>query len=109
MVDDQVIKIGLFTEGKFLSNGTFADAYEINDDNGNPAILKWLRADAPKGGVERFQNESWALRQLSHPSIPHYISEGEHEGRPYIVMARAPGFSLRKRLNVAVGERGTFG
>ncbi|MEJ7925774.1 protein kinase [Sphingobium sp. AN641] len=112
---EKKVKIELFTEGTFISAGTFAEAYAISREeiSGPPneklAIMKWLRADAPQGGRDRFMNEIWALQRLQHPAIPKFISEGELEGRPYIVMSRAPGRSLRKRLLDPVGERGTFG
>lgn len=108
------VKIGLFSEGTFVASGTFADTYSIVEQRPNgsrarmPAIMKWLRTDT-QTGRDRFVNECWALQKLDHPAIPKYLYEGELEGRPYIVMSRAPGRSLRKRLAVPVGERGTFG
>lgn len=110
MIDpEKIVKLGLFTQGTFISRGSFADTYETTTDDGAPAILKWLRQDAPAGGSQRFQNECWALCKLGHPAIPRFIAQGDQDGRPYIVMTRAPGRSLRKRLQEPIGERGTFG
>lgn len=111
----KTVQLGLFQNATFINKGSFAEAYEVSRDDLNgsvesgPAIMKWLMVDAMPGGRDRFANESWALKRLDHSAIPKFIEEGELDGRPYIVMSRAPGRSLRQRLSEPVGERGTFG
>lgn len=103
------VQFGLFTRGEPLGEGSFAITYITESSTGERAALKHLKPNAQPGGPERFQNETWALRQLNHPNIPKFIEEGEYDDRPYFIMSLAKGKSLRKRLAQPVGERGTFG
>jgi uncharacterized protein len=110
MGSDETINIGPYREARYISSGSFADAYKVVDLNGIDGVLKWLRKDVKdQVGTPRFRNEAWALSKLNHKSIPKLIDQNTADGRPYIVMSLFPGFSLRRRLSVPVGERGTFG
>jgi serine/threonine-protein kinase len=100
------LTIGPYHASTLLGTGSYGDVYAVTDADNHEFALKWLKEGAERQGRLRFENEIWALRRLEHPSIPKVIEEGEHAGRPYLVMTRARGSSLRVRLETQLRTGG---
>lgn len=99
MSDKQIKRIDNWPIKSYLGEGAYAYAYEVDDDE-KSLVLKWMVAhpgdvNAPK----RFTNEIFILKSLNHPAIPKYHSDGVFNGRPYIVMSKAPGKILTDILD----------
>jgi serine/threonine-protein kinase len=57
--------------------------------------------------VKRFQREARTAAALSaHPNVITIYDVGEHEGRPFIVMAYLPGGTIRDRMKAGRVDRG---
>jgi serine/threonine-protein kinase len=57
--------------------------------------------------VKRFEREARTAAALSgHPNVITIYDVGEHDGRPYIVMAYLPGGTVRDRIKAGHVERG---
>lgn len=93
---------------QLLGSGAFGHTYQVRTPEGEHFALKWLRSDPEPTGPKRFENEVWALKHMSHPSIPAYRGEGMHQGRPYLVMSLAEGQTLQSFLDQQIRERGTM-
>lgn len=89
---------GSYVVEKVLGPGAYGLTFLVRDEQKQPFALKWLKDDAPAEGRFRFENEIWALSNLSHRSLPRFVGKGEQAGRPYIVMSFFPGSTLRHVL-----------
>ncbi len=84
-----------------LGAGGMAVVYEAVDQRlGRRVALKFLPVQAADAGPsrDRFLREAQTASALNHPGICTVHDVGEHKGRPYIVMERVEGCSLRERL-----------
>src|SRR5690242_14070721 len=82
-----------------LASGAFGSVYQGEHTifNDRPVVaIKLLHTHlSSQGERERFFQEARLLEMLKHPSILPIIDAGIHEGFPYLVVAYAPGGSLR--------------
>jgi eukaryotic-like serine/threonine-protein kinase len=78
--------------------GGAGEVYRARDrETGAPVALKVLHSsDAEE--VESFVREAWVLSSLDHPGIVRYITHGETDGGPYLVMEWLDGENLAQRL-----------
>ena len=83
-----------------LGSGGMAEVYLADDTkHGRRVAIKVLRAEATASiGTERFLEEIQITANLQHPHILQLYDSGEVDGRPYYVMPRVDGESLRERL-----------
>src|SRR5262245_30487659 len=78
-----------------IHSGGFGVVYRGEDLNlGKPVAIKFLH---PMRSSDRdaFQREAKLLASINHPNVITIHRLGEHEGRPFIVMAYVEGITLR--------------
>jgi hypothetical protein len=89
--------IGRFEIRSVLGSGAFGKVYRAFDPQlGREVALKVPLESAVKTATERahFLKEARAAATINHPNVYQIHEVGEHDGRPYIVMALVPGQSL---------------
>lgn len=94
-------QVGPYRLLRELGHGGMGDVYEAEDARlGRRVAIKFLPREASRDreALRRFLREARAASALDHPNICTVHDLGEHEGRPYIVMARYEGETLRERL-----------
>jgi tRNA A-37 threonylcarbamoyl transferase component Bud32 len=98
-------KIGRYVILERLGAGGMGTVYKARDPQLDRVVaLKLPRFDVPQRDravrLQRFQREARAAAQIWHPHVCPIYDVGEHEGRPYVVMAHVDGQSLADRLAV---------
>jgi serine/threonine protein kinase len=91
-------QVGRYAIQRAIAGGGMGVVYEAQDPQLNRKVaLKLMR---PLGGdfARRFKVEVRAGARLDHPNIVGIYDAGEHEGRPYMIMALIEGESLQDRL-----------
>jgi serine/threonine protein kinase len=93
--------VGRFRVRGVLGSGAFGKVYRAFDPHlGREVALKVPLESAVRTDAERaqFLKEARAAATINHPSVCQIHEVGEHDGRPYIVMALVPGQSLAEVL-----------
>jgi tRNA A-37 threonylcarbamoyl transferase component Bud32 len=97
-----------------LSVGGFATVVKARDleNESRPCAVKIFRYEfGDRAWIRhRFEQEIWALEQLSHPNIVRITGHGAiGTGAPYLVMEFIQGQSLRERLDQGAVPRNQIG
>src|SRR5258708_1178770 len=97
MTDRVGQQLGNYRLLRLLGHGGFADVYLGEHVYlQSQAALKLLHSRLSEEAA-RFVTEARTLARLSHPHIVRVLDFAVHEGLPFLVMAYAPGGSLRTR------------
>src|SRR5262245_19071855 len=93
---------GRYRLGERLGEGGMGEVFVAHDLRLEREVaLKLLRADlAHRDGMrERVVAEARLAARLTHPNVVAVLDTGEHEGRPFVVMERLSGRTLRDELD----------
>lgn len=92
-----------WTRPVLIAQGQHSDLFEVLEGTDGPArVLKVSRAGGPRAGRAAIRREAGFLRALALDGVPQLLAELTFDdGRPAIVMDRAPGIHLadwRRRI-----------
>ena len=93
---------GRYRLGERLGEGGMGEVFVAHDLRLEREVaLKLLRADLARrdGMRERVVAEARLAARLTHPNVVAVLDTGEHEGRPFVVMERLSGRTLRDELD----------
>ena len=94
-------RLGYFTVASLLGAGGMGMVYEAEDSKLNRQVAIKLLPEGlseQKQAIERLWREARAASALNHPNIATIHAIEESEGRPFIVMERLEGQSLKEAI-----------
>ena len=98
MTDRLGQQLGNYRLIRSLGHGGFADVYLGEHVHLNTwAAIKVLRTQLTSSDVLDFRNEARMIAHLEHPHIVQVLDFGVEDNTPFLVMAYAPGGTLRQR------------
>src|SRR5437588_3839598 len=98
MTDRVGQKIGNYRLVRLLGQGGFAEVYLAEHTYlGSFAAIKLLYVRVAQEDITQCQQEGRMLAALEHPHIVRVLDFGIEDSTPYLVMAYAPGGTLRTR------------
>jgi serine/threonine-protein kinase len=103
---------GRYRLGEPLGSGGMGEVFAAHDLRLDREVaLKLLRADlAEQDGMrERVVAEARLAARLTHPHVVGVLDTGEQDGRPFVVMERLSGRTLRDEPGRAGPGRGSPG
>ena len=84
---------------RFLTSGGMGDILEAVDSQGRNVVVKIPKNFAPNRDDplnDQVINESENLKRLIHPNIVRYMDSGEYKLKPFLVMEKVEGISLKQ-------------
>jgi serine/threonine protein kinase len=93
-----------FVLGERLHQGGMATLWSVTHPQRDlPMLMKTphLRDGDDASAIVGFEVEQMILPRLQGPHVPRFIARGDYTRRPYLVMERIAGESLRPRLDAA--------
>jgi serine/threonine-protein kinase len=87
--------------GEVIGRGGMGEVRQARDRRlARDVAIKFLRSDlaAQPDAHARFAEEARNAGRLSHPNVVLVLDQGEHDGRPYLVMERLPGETLHDEI-----------
>lgn len=106
MLQEGTVLAGRFRVLQSVAQGGMAILYRGHDLRADaPIAIKVLKPDfaGRPEGVERLRHEAYVLSHLQHPNIVRYVDFQTVNGLPYLVMAWAPGETLKQQLAARAG------
>jgi serine/threonine protein kinase len=100
--DHAALIAGRYQCGPVIGRGGMAEVWAGRDIRlDRPVAIKVLRAemDHQPGVRRRFEAEARMAAQLVHPNVVTVFDSGEDRSRPFIVMERLSGWTLRDQLD----------
>jgi len=94
-------KIAGYTFSRLIGVGTYAEVYEVENDNGEPFAMKII---SKKQNKEMLRGELEAMQHLRHSNIVSALDIFESDTHIFIIMPYFDGGDLLDEIN----ERGSF-
>ena len=89
--------VGAYRILRQLGSGGMGAVYDAEDASGRRVALKLIASEFVRSAdaVERFRQEGRIASMITHPRCVFVLAVDEDAGRPYIVMERMPGATLK--------------